>query len=513
MKKVIDALFSRAFVLIVAFVVQIFIILFIVAKFQDSFFYFYIIGVIFSIAILLSLINSNMNPSYKIAWIIPILLFPQLGWIFYLIFSSNRFSKVTKNKEKLYYAKHLDELSKVIKSDEEILGCLSETDKVAMREAKYLIEYGESQIFKNRESKFFPIGEIYYEYLLEELEKAENFIFMEYFIIAEGKMWGGILDILKKKAKQGVEVRLIYDDFGCITTLPKNYDKELEKYGIKCSIFNPANLIFSVLYNNRTHRKITVIDGKVAFTGGVNLADEYINEIERFGHWKDTGIMIKGEGVWGFTVMFLNMWKFLRKVDEDFFKYKVKNEDISKEDGYIIPFSDSPLDKEVVSTNVFMNLINNATDYVYITTPYLIIDYEMSNSLCIAAKRGVDVRIITPHIPDKKAVFEVTRSNYQVLVESGVKVYEYTPGFIHAKGFVVDNKYAVVGTINMDYRSLYLHFECGVWMYNSKTVLNVKEDFINTLEKCEEYSLEKCRKVSAPKRLFRSILRVFAPLM
>ena len=514
MKKIVDILFGRAMILLVAFFIQIALIIFVVLEFQGYFFYFYLIGVLFSILILLFLINSNMNPSYKIAWIIPIMLFPQLGWIFYALFSSGRFSKVTKKKQKRYYAKHIDNLSRVILKDKNILHKLEKEDIVAMRQVKYLIDYGESQIFENRETKYFKIGEDYYKSLLEELEKATKFIFMEYFIIAEGKMWDSVLEILKRKVKEGVEVRLIYDDFGCIMTLPKNYDKYLEKFGINCSIFNPANLIFTVIYNNRTHRKITVIDGKVAFTGGINLADEYINEIERFGHWKDTGILIKGEGVWGFTIMFLNIWKFLRKVDENFLKYKVEYDykDLDS-DGYIIPFSDSPLDREIVSSNVFTSLINNATKYIYINTPYLIIDYEMTSALCMAAKKGIDVRIVTPFIPDKKTVFEVTRSNYQTLIESGVKVYEYTPGFIHAKSFVVDDKFAVIGTINLDYRSLYLHFECGVWIYKSKTILDMKEDYLKTLEQCNIYTLEQCYKTSPIRKLLRSVLKIFAPLL
>ena len=514
MKKIVDILFGRAMILLVAFFIQIALIIFVVLEFQGYFFYFYLIGVLFSILILLFLINSNMNPSYKIAWIIPIMLFPQLGWIFYALFSSGRFSKVTKKKQKRYYAKHIDNLSRVILKDKNILHKLEKEDIVAMRQVKYLIDYGESQIFENRETKYLKIGEDYYKSLLEELEKATKFIFMEYFIIAEGKMWDSVLEILKRKVKEGVEVRLIYDDFGCIMTLPKNYDKYLEQFGIKCSIFNPANLIFTVIYNNRTHRKITVIDGKVAFTGGINLADEYINEIERFGHWKDTGILIKGEGVWGFTIMFLNIWKFLRKVDENFLKYKVEYDykDLDS-DGYIIPFSDSPLDREIVSSNVFTSLINNATKYIYINTPYLIIDYEMTSALCMAAKKGIDVRIVTPFIPDKKTVFEVTRSNYQTLIESGVKVYEYTPGFIHAKSFVVDDKFAVIGTINLDYRSLYLHFECGVWIYKSKTILDMKEDYLKTLEQCNIYTLEQCYKTSPIRKLLRSVLKIFAPLL
>lgn len=514
MKKFLDILFGRALILIIGFLLQIIAIIFIIAKFQEYFVYFYTFSIIMSILLLLFVISSTMNPAYKIAWIIPIMLFPAFGWIFYMLFSSTRFNKVTKKNEKVHYTKHLQELPKILSQDEKIIETLEKENIVASGQAKYLKDFGDSPIFKNIESKYLKIGEEYHKELLKELEKAEKFIFMEYFIISKGKMWDSILEILKRKVKEGVEVRIIYDDFGCISTLPRKYYKTLEKFGIKCAAFNPVTPIFTIIYNNRTHRKITIIDGKAAFTGGVNLADEYINEIERFGHWKDTGILIKGESVWSLTAMFLNVWNFIKKSEEDFLKYKCLELNTSNTfDGYVIPFSDSPLDKEIVSSNVYMGLINNATKYIYINTPYLVIDYEMMSALSYASKRGVDVKILTPHIPDKKAVFEVTRSNYQPLVESGVKIYEYTPGFNHAKSFVVDDIYAVIGTINLDYRSLFLHFECGVWIYNSKTIFDIKDDYLETLKKCKEITLKECENISGIRALYRSILKVFAPLM
>lgn len=513
-KKFLEIILGRAIFLLTAFFLQIVAIIFIVAKFQEFFVYFYIFSIVISVLLLLALISSNMNPAYKIAWIVPIMSFPAFGWIFYILFSGNRFTKVGSNKSRQHYTNCTTDLHEILSQNENIMSNLKENNLVAYGQAKYLETFGQSPIFQNIESKYFEIGEKYYEALLKELENAKKFIFMEYFIIAKGEMWNSILEILKRKVKEGVEVRIIYDDFGCIMTLPINYYKKLQSYGIKCSVFNPANPIFTIIYNNRTHRKITVIDGETAFTGGINLADEYINKIERFGHWKDTGILIKGAGVWGFTVMFLNVWNFVNKTDEDYYKYKSSNlYDIKNTDGYIIPFSDSPLDKEIVSSNIYLSLINNATKYIYINTPYLIIDYEMTSALCYAAKRGVDVRIVTPHIPDKKAVFEVTRSNYPPLIEAGVKIYEYKPGFIHAKSFVVDDLYSIVGTINLDYRSLFLHFECGLWLYNSKTIFDIKEDYLKTLEKCYEFTLDDCKNISGVRELLRSILKVFAPLM
>ena len=350
--------------------------------------------------------------------------------------------------------------------------------------------------------------------MVEELKKAKHYIFLEYFIIQEGKMWNTILDILRQKAAEGVDVRVIYDDMGCIMILPTGYDRTLEQMGIKCRIFNPFVPILSSRFNTRDHRKICVIDGNVGFTGGINLADEYINAYEKHGHWKDTSILLKGEAVFNLTVMFLSMWDYLDSTTgkTDYSRYYPTVWDENAK-GYVQPFADNPLDDEAVGETVYLNLINKAKRYVYITTPYLILSSEMLTALTSAAKCGVDVRIITPHIPDKWYVHAVSRSHYQPLIEAGVKIYEYTPGFIHAKTFVVDDDYAVVGTIHLDYRSLYLHFECAVWMYQTPSVAQVRDDFFKTQQISQEITLEECRSLSFPRRLGRSVLRVFAPLM
>ena len=339
---------------------------------------------------------------------------------------------------------------------------------------------------------------------------------MEYFIITPGKFWNAVLEILEEKAGAGVDVRVIYDDVGCLYTLPKDYDKELEAKGIQCRVFNRFRPVLSVRLNNRDHRKICVVDGHTAFTGGFNLADEYINEIVKYGHWKDGGILLKGEGAWPFTVMFLSMWEYVTGKREEYERYRVTElpPEVKKGAGHWVqPYTDSPLDGESVGETVYLNLINKAREYVYIMTPYLIISDNVNTALRNAAKCGVDVRIMTPHVPDKKTIFEMTRAHYLPLLEAGVKIYEYTPGFLHAKCFAVDDLYGVVGSVNMDYRSMYLQFEDGVWLCGDPAVLEIKADFLETMEKSEEITLERARDHYFPRLLFRAVLRIFAPLM
>jgi len=318
--------------------------------------------------------------------------------------------------------------------------------------------------------------------------------------------------VLAEKAAAGVDVRVLYDDIGCIFTLPRKYPSVLKKKGIKCCVFNRFLPRLSVRMNNRDHRKILIVDGKTAYTGGINLADEYINEKVRFGHWKDTGILLHGDAVWSLTVMFLNMWNFTAGTNEDFSIFRPEPVQSSGK-GFVQPYTDSPLDDEPVVETVYLNLINRAKDYVYLTTPYLIIDHATTMALVSAAKSGADVRIITPHIPDKKIIFEVTRAHYLSLLEAGVRIYEYTPGFIHAKNFVVDDQYATVGTVNMDYRSMFLHFENGVVLYNTPTIMDIKIDFLATQALSQEVTLKDCKSISLFRRILRALLRVFAPLM
>lgn len=330
-------------------------------------------------------------------------------------------------------------------------------------------------------------------------------------------MWQSILEILEKKAAEGVDVRIIYDGFGCLTTLPNNYPQILKEKGIKSVIFQKFRPFVNVVQNNRDHRKLCIIDGYTGFTGGINLADEYINYKERFGYWKDTAVMLQGEAVANMTVMFLSMWSVLtrEKAYPDYGRYMphTYHPEPFEGKGYVQPFCDSPLDNEVIGENVYLNIISQAKKYVYICTPYLIVDNEMITALCLAAQRGVDVRITTPGIPDKKMVFLLTQSYYSQLIKNGVKIYEFSPGFLHAKSFVCDDQVAVVGTINLDYRSLYLHFEDGVWICNNDVVEDIYKDYTDTLKQCVPVSLDFCENRSIAVRMGQSILRLFAPLL
>lgn len=511
MKFVSKILFNRAAAIVLALLLQIALIIGVIVKFQGYFVIFYVVSMAISLAAVLWILNKNINPTYKIAWIIPILVFPFFGGFFYFYFGGNRLDKRTRHKMNFIDQKTRETLV----PRNQVLEEMSELNQTASKQSAYIQNYSGYPPYKSTCSEYLATGELKFERLKEELIKAERFIFLEYYIIGEGVMWDAILEILKEKVRQGVEVRVIYDDMGCMITLPYGYEKILEKMGIRCGVFNRMIPLLSPRLNNRDHRKIAVIDGCTGFTGGINLADEYINAYERFGHWKDTAIMIKGDAVWNLTVMFLTMWNYIKGADEDYSKYRCAGEVCScaDSDGFVQPYADSPLDNEAVGETVYTNLINKASSYVYIMTPYLIIDYDMLKSLTSAAKSGVDVRIMTPHKPDKWYVHEVTKSFYRPLIEGGVKIYEYEPGFIHAKTFVSDDLYGVVGTINMDFRSLYFHFECGVWMYESSSVMDIKKDFLSTQEICREITLRDVTGIPLPRALLGAALRVFAPIM
>ena len=463
-----------------------------------------------SIVVVLYIVNKNDNPGYKLAWIVPILAFPLFGGILYVAMGDKKPARKMRKKLELVG----DFTNQLLYQKPEIIHEIEEEHPQVAGQVKYLQQSVGYPVYKNTQTKYFPIGEEYYEALLEELNQAKHFIFMEYFIVEEGAMWNNILEVLERKAKEGIDVRFMYDDVGCVTLLPYQYYKQLEAKGIKSIAVNPFRPIFSVAMNNRDHRKIAVIDGHTGFTGGVNLADEYINQKVRFGHWKDTGIMLKGDAVWSMTIMFLQMWNANRPTDHDYAQYRphVHHNEHFDGDGYVLPYGDSPLDSETTGENVYLNMINNAKKYVYVLTPYLITDNEMMSALSLAAKRGIDVRIITPGIPDKKIVFKLTQSYYPQLIKAGVKVYQYAPGFLHAKCVVSDDEVATVGTINFDYRSLYLHFENGVFLYKTDSVNKVKEDVLDTISKCEEIR-HGYLKHGLVRDMFRAIFRLFAPLM
>lgn len=472
----------------------------------------YIIGAstALSLVVLVYIINNRTNPMYKISWIIPVAVMPIFGSLLYLFTHTQIETKLIAKR----YDKSLKETRSYLEQDKEVLKELEHDNLGVASIGKYIANYGMYPVYKNTSAKYFPLGEDKFKDMIKELKKAKNFIFMEYFIIEEGVMWDTILDILKSKVKEGVEVRVMYDGLCCLSLLPYKYPKNLERMGIKCKMFSPIKPALSTYQNNRDHRKILVIDGHTAFTGGVNLADEYINLKERFGHWKDIAVMIKGDAVKSLTMMFLQMWNITEKEKEDYEKYILPKEEVSvKSDGFVVPYGDSPLDFENLGEEVYFDIIHQATKYVHIMTPYLILDNEMITALTHAAKRGVETIIIMPYIPDKPYAFWVAKTYYAELIECGVQIYEYTPGFVHAKCFVSDNDKAVVGTINLDFRSLYLHFECGTFFYKSSVISKIEDDFLYTLSKCKKITLEDCKALPFKEKIIGSALRIFAPLM
>lgn len=461
--------------------------------------------------IVLTIVNKQTNPSYKVAWSILILGVPVFGIAMYFLFGR---SEITKRNRKKLHKMHSKSV-RHLKGDEEVIQALARQSRGAGKQAGYISKWSHFPICMNQGLTYYCTGDDTLKPILDEIAKAEHYIFLEFFIIREGVFFNTILDALEEKVKQGVEVRLLYDDFGSANTVPHHYDRYIGRFGIKCVRFNPLKPIFSAIMNNRDHRKMLIIDGKVAFTGGFNLADEYINQRERFGHWKDNGLRIEGKAVANFVAMFLEMWQYQTNETEDESKYfpDYEKEQFETLPGYVQPFADSPLDHEKVGETVYLNIINRAKDYLYIFTPYLIIDNEMMTALCNAAKSGVDVRIITPGIPDKKLVFLLTQSYYSQLLCAGVRIYQYTPGFIHAKTFVCDDVIATVGTINLDYRSLYMHFECGVWMYGTWEVGQIKHDVLDTLKVSREITYAHEAKRSPLIKTLQGLLRLFAPLM
>ena len=470
--------------------------------------YFYILMYLTEAFCVLKIINSEENPEYKIPWLLFVLLVPVAGFMIYFMFYDRKLSKK--------WIKRMEAIKKqnVHTDDRDALVNLEAEDKAAYLQANQLRKISGAHLYQNTDIKYYEMGEKLFPVMIEDLKKAEKFIFMEYFIIEEGLFWNSILGVLKEKAANGVEVRVVYDDIGCMKTLPGNYYKILRSYGIKAVPFSILRGQANNEFNNRSHRKITVIDGKVAYTGGVNIADEYINEVEKFGVWKDVGIRLEGEAVAEMTSIFLGDYEMNVKTPvEDAATYYKESIPV-KNFGYIIPFGDGPepVFKRRVAKIMLLNMLSQAQDYVYMMSPYLIIDNELCEAMENAAIRGVDVRIITPHIPDQKIVFVMTRSHYQRLMNAGVKIYEYEPGFVHAKVYLSDDKYAIVGTINLDYRSLVHHFENGVWMYKHEALEQIKEDVVHTMEQSLEMSDESI-KDTLVQRLIRILVRVFSPML
>lgn len=508
-KGLLRALFSRLGIIVLLLLLQIFALVFLFRTFEASAPHVYTAMTILAIAVVLYLINSSIDPTAKVTWLIIITLTPVFGGLLLLYTQTDIGHRAVKDM----ISRMVSTTRDAIPQDPKAVQDLEKESPASAALAHYISRSGCYPVYGNTEVTYFPSGEDKFAELLVQLERAERFIFLEYFIIDEGLMWGRVLDILARKARAGVDVRVMYDGTCEFSTLSRNYPKLLKGLGIQCNVFSPATPFLSTHYNYRDHRKILVIDGHTAFTGGVNLADEYINRVEKYGHWKDTAIMLQGEAVKSFTLMFLQIWNIFEKEPDYASFLSCPTYPPRNAKGFVIPYADCPLDQDKVGERVYMDILNRAQTYVHIMSPYLILDREMETALKFAAERGVDVSLILPGIPDKKVAFALAQTHYASLMESGVQLYEYTPGFVHAKVFVSDDCKAVVGTINMDYRSFYHHFECAAYLYKTACIPAIEADFQDTLKKCKRVTWDTLKHGSIRRKLTGLLCKAVAPLM
>lgn len=464
---------------------------------------------LFVVIMVIYLLNTDIDPTAKITWLVFIMLFHVLGAMLFWFTQSEVGHRALK-----FRIEELIRMSKdTLGQDQAAYDSLQKENPGAASLINYINRNGCHPVYDDTQVTYFPNGQSKWEELLRQLEKAEKYVFLEYFIIDEGLMWGKVLELLARKAKEGVDVRVLYDGTNEFTTLPHSYQKQLRDLGIQCKVFSPVAPIVSTHYNYRDHRKIFIIDGKVAFNGGINLADEYIGRVKRFGEWKDTAVMLTGNAVRSFTLMFLQMWCF----DDKHAEFQTFLEPVrpwtESAEGFVAPFGDCPLDADKVGERVYMDILNRAQKYVHIMTPYLILDSETETALKFAAERGVEVSLILPGIPDKKIPYALAKTHYASLLASGVKIYEYEPGFVHAKVFVSDDREAVVGTINLDYRSLYHHFECATWMYGVDCVAQIEQDFQDTCKACRQVTAKTIWKGYRWWKPIGNMMKVLAPLL
>jgi len=504
LKRIFSLLMSRGFIISLLLLTQLLLLFYIAWEIGQYGIYIYIFFNIISVIVSFGILNRSFNPAYKMSWLLLVLTIPFAGLILYLMFGRLRLSKRRAKKINELYNDSASELKKNHKD-------VMIEDGGFKKITNYITNVTGMQVWDNTISKLLTPGEEFYKELLEELNKAEKFILLEYFIIDYGIMWDSVLKILEDKISKGVEVLVIYDDFGCINRVGHGFKKDLIKRGIKVVNFNPFRPRLTMVINYRDHRKITVIDGNVGFVGGINLADEYINKISLFGYWKDASIMLKGEAVWNLTFLFLQMWQ---TSTNDKFNYDLYRPSKSySTNGHIQPFGDGPLDNHQTIEMVYIQIINNAKKYVYINTPYLVLDNEMSTALKTAAYSGIDVRILMPHKPDKKLVFLVSQAHYKDLINAGVKIYEYIPGFLHSKSIVSDDEIAMIGTANLDYRSFYLHYEVSCLLYQTTSVTDILKDYLECLEVSHQVTFEECMKRPFLKKILVAFLRAFSPMI
>ncbi|EUB12129.1 cardiolipin synthetase [Shuttleworthella sp. MSX8B] len=521
-KRLIKLVYGRTFIMSALIILQILFVVALVDTLNRYGPYMYMFSMAVTVISVLHIFNSDSDPSVKLSWLLFVAVGSPFGALFYVYVRSDvghRRLKKQISRILKYTSQAQPDMSLAMKAIED---CRPERAAFA----HYMNDTCGYHPYPVTNLKYYPLGDDFLPDFLEDLSSARHFIFLEYFIVSEGQMWGKILYILSQKVKEGVEVRLMYDGTNEFTNLPHNYPAMLEKLGIACRIFDPVRPFVSTEYNYRDHRKIAVIDGKTAYTGGLNLADEYINATHPYGHWKDVAIRSYGDGVATFTRLFLESWNYQankpmpeenRYIEASALYGLLGTEgDRIVEDGFVIPYADNPLDGERMGEQVYLDILQTASDYVYIMTPYLILDETMVNALTYAAKRGIDVRIILPHIPDKRYAFALAKTHYRELLEAGVKIYEYTPGFVHAKVFVSDDRRATVGSINLDYRSLYHHFEVGLYVDGNRVIGDILEDFQKTLDKCQQISLEDTRAGGFRNRFDRALGAVFkllAPML
>lgn len=493
--------FSRNAVFLILLIVQIFLSVSLINDADRNFYPFHRLFSILDAALALVIFNSDSYQPYKTAWIVLICVLPIFGSAAYLL---TRFTSFIQRKSMSGCTDHLSE------PDDDFSDMHEELPQYAGL-AGYIRNCSGSGVFRGTVCEYFPIGELQFEAVLRELRSAEHFIFMEFYIISEGFMLRKILEILSEKARNGVDVRIMYDGIGTGLSGTENIFPSLEKKGIKCRAFNRFTPFLSSAQNNRDHRKIIVIDGKTAFNGGTNIADEYINRTERFGHWKDCAVMLKGRAVRNYTEMFTRLWDTVSKADAD--NVICQTETSDRNDGFVQPFAFSPLDKEPVGKQVYLEMIYSAKKYVHITTPYLLPDEELVNALRAAALKNIEVIIIAPKTADKKSVQYAARNNYRKLINAGVRIFEYSPGFIHSKLLIADGKTAVVGTINLDCRSMYLQFESAAVMYGCCCIRDMESDFAHTLSLSEAVGEEHLKIRSFSDKAAGYILNLFSPLL
>lgn len=508
MKKLKSVLLSRSVLIGLLILLQVIVLLQVTAYFSFTYEAVYLSMLILSIGVVIYIINNDSNPSYKIAWILVTMSVPFVGGLLYICFGGKRIPKALRKVE----LRGMLQKKTTLLNEKDIMSNLAKNDVQAYGLFNYMMNHTNSTTYDNTAVEYYSTGLTMYNQMLEDIKSAKTYIFMEFFIMKPGYMWDEIYSLLKKKIAQGVEVCLMYDDYGTSVFFDSNFESQLKESGIKIKVFNRLKPLLAVFMNNRDHRKILVVDGKIGYTGGINIADEYIDKKIVFGKWKDGGIRLVGSAVDSLVYLFLHMFNEGINVTTNYDLYRYMKHK-KKNDGLICPFGDSPTDDELVGRDVHLSLINVANKSICITTPYLILDQELRVALGLAAKRGVDVKIIVPHVPDKKLVNQVTKSNYDYLVRNGVKIYEYTPGFIHLKSFLIDDKLAYVGTINMDYRSYYMHFECGVILYQSDCLDDIIKDVADTLAISQEITLNDVEKINIFVRVARAVLNLLAPLM